>query len=44
MYERERILMNDPDLYSNTEYLYNEITKRGYKTPPLIDVLEINDK
>jgi hypothetical protein len=40
-YERERKLMNNPELYSNTEYLYNEIIKRGYKAPPLIEALDI---
>ena len=40
MYERERKLMGDPDLYGNTEYLYDEIIKRGYKAPPLIEVLD----
>ena len=41
MYERERILMNNPELYSNTEYLYNEIIKRGYKVLPLIQAIDI---
>lgn len=41
MYERERNLMNNPELYSNTEYLYNEIVKRGYKAPPLIQAIDV---
>jgi hypothetical protein len=40
-YERERKLMNNPELYSNIEYLYNEIVKRGYKAEPLIQGLDI---
>jgi hypothetical protein len=41
MYERERKLMNNPNLYGNTEYLYKEIIKRGYKAPPLIQAVDI---
>jgi hypothetical protein len=43
VYERERKLMNNPDLYSNIEYLYNEIIKRGYKAQPLIQVVDIDE-
>ena len=44
LYERERKLMNNPELYLNTEYLYNEIIIRGYKAPPLIQVVEESNK
>jgi hypothetical protein len=40
-FERERILMNNPELYKNTEYLYDELVKRGYQAKPLIEVLDI---